>query len=90
MVPHHQWVYWVHLLLLFFSDALKAFWVVSRFARCDYRRSKHLSKKMAVFASPIPVIVYVVGCILAYHLLHGGSKCIPINWMEPILGTICL
>jgi succinate dehydrogenase / fumarate reductase cytochrome b subunit len=38
-----------------------------------------------VFASPLPVVVYVVGCIsLAYHLLHGvQSSFQSLGWNHP-------
>ena len=53
---------------------LKDFWIVSRFdAQGGITETKTLYHFMVeVFANPVPVTLYVLGCIsLAYHLLHG-------------------
>ena len=74
------------LLLLFLVMHLKHFWVVSRFTDVITGGQKTLFQEMQeVFASPIPVIVYVVGCIsLAYHLLHGvQSSFQSLGWNHP-------
>ena len=62
------------ILLLFLVMHLKHFWIVSRFdAQGGLTESKTLYHFMVeVFANPVPVTLYVLGCIsLAYHLLHG-------------------
>jgi succinate dehydrogenase / fumarate reductase cytochrome b subunit len=74
------------LLLLFLVMHLKHFWVVSRFTDVITGGQKTLFQEMQeVFASPIPVIVYVVGCIsLAYHLLHGVQSAFQsLGWNHP-------
>jgi succinate dehydrogenase / fumarate reductase, cytochrome b subunit len=69
---------------------LKHFWVVSRFGMPHHLGDvqyavehtgtqevlENLFLEMAqVFANPIAVIVYVLGCFsLAYHLLHGFAS----------------
>ncbi len=61
------------LLLIFLVIHLKHFWVVSRFTDEITSGQETLFDEMKeVFANPLPVIIYVFGCIsLAYHLLHG-------------------
>lgn len=70
------------IILIFLVMHLKHFWVVSRFAvpheleHMTYASGAHLEnlylEMVEVFANPVAVIVYVLGCIgLAYHLLHG-------------------
>jgi succinate dehydrogenase / fumarate reductase cytochrome b subunit len=62
------------LLLIFLVMHLKHFWVVSRFTNeiQEAAGSTLFDEMVFVFADPIPVFVYVIGCIsLAYHLLHG-------------------
>lgn len=61
------------LLLLFLVVHLKDFWVTSRFTDKITSGEITLFEEMAiVFANPMAVVVYVLGCIsLAYHLLHG-------------------
>jgi succinate dehydrogenase / fumarate reductase cytochrome b subunit len=62
------------ILLLFLVMHLKDFWIVSRFdAQGGLTETKTLYHFMLeVFANPVPVTLYVLGCIsLAYHLLHG-------------------
>ncbi len=62
------------LLLIFLVMHLKHFWVVSRFTDAiqETAGSTLFDEMVVVFADPLPVIVYVIGCIsLAYHLLHG-------------------
>lgn len=74
------------LLLLFLVMHLKHFWVVSRFTDVITGGQKTLFQEMQeVFASPLPVVVYVVGCIsLAYHLLHGvQSSFQSLGWNHP-------
>jgi succinate dehydrogenase / fumarate reductase, cytochrome b subunit len=74
------------LLLLFLVLHLKHFWVVSRLT--DQITGGHTTlfdEMKAVFASPIAVIIYVLGCIsLAYHLLHGFQSAFQtIGWNHP-------
>lgn len=74
------------LLLLFLVMHLKHFWVVSRFTDVITGGQKTLFQEMQeVFASPLPVVVYVVGCIsLAYHLLHGVQSAFQsLGWNHP-------
>lgn len=62
------------LLLIFLVMHLKHFWVVSRFTNDiqETAGSTLFDKMINVFTDPLPVIIYVIGCIsLAYHLLHG-------------------
>lgn len=62
------------LLLIFLVMHLKHFWVVSRFTDAiqETKGSTLFDKMKTVFTDPIPVIIYVIGCLsLAYHLLHG-------------------
>jgi succinate dehydrogenase / fumarate reductase cytochrome b subunit len=61
------------LLLFFLVIHLKDFWVESRFTDEFEGGQKTLFTEMkAVFANPLAVWIYVLGCIsLAYHLLHG-------------------
>jgi succinate dehydrogenase / fumarate reductase, cytochrome b subunit len=70
------------IVLIFLVMHLKHFWVVSRFSipheleHATYASGAHLEnlyvEMVEVFANPVAVIVYVLGCIgLAYHLLHG-------------------
>ena len=75
------------LILIFLVLHLKHFWVVSRFGMPHHLEEvtyaaahtgapelmENLFVEMVnVFANPIAVIVYVLGCFsLAYHLLHG-------------------
>lgn len=60
--------------LIFLVMHLKHFWVVSRFTDAiqETKGSTLFDKMKTVFTDPIPVIIYVIGCLsLAYHLLHG-------------------
>ena len=61
------------IILLFLIMHLKHFWVVSRFTdKIEGGEITLFQEMVNVFASPLPVIVYVLGCIsLCYHLLHG-------------------
>lgn len=61
------------LLLIFLIIHLRHFWVVSRLTDQITGGSTTLFDEMkAVFASPIPVVIYVFGMIsLSYHLMHG-------------------
>ena len=62
------------LLLIFLVMHLKHFWVVSRFTDAiqETKGSTLFDEMKTVFTDPIPVIIYVIGCLsLAYHLLHG-------------------
>lgn len=74
------------LLLLFLVLHLKHFWVVSRFTDEITSGQETLFNEMKeVFANPVAVIVYVVGCIsLAYHLLHGVQSAFQsLGWNHP-------
>lgn len=62
------------LLLIFLVIHLKHFWVISRFTNkiTEAAGSTLFDEMIVVFADPISVFIYVIGCIsLAYHLLHG-------------------
>ena len=62
------------LLLIFLVMHLRHFWVVSRFTDAiqETAGSTLFDEMIIVFTDPIPVIIYVIGCLsLAYHLLHG-------------------
>lgn len=61
------------LLLIFLIIHLRHFWVVSRLTDQITGGSTTLFDEMkAVFTSPIPVVIYVLGMIsLSYHLMHG-------------------
>jgi len=62
------------LLLIFLVMHLKHFWVVSRFTDAirETKGSTLFDEMKTVFTDPLPVIIYVIGCLsLAYHLLHG-------------------
>lgn len=62
------------LLLIFLVMHLKHFWVLSRFTDSikETAGSTLFDEMLRVFVDPIPVVIYVIGCIsLAYHLLHG-------------------
>jgi succinate dehydrogenase / fumarate reductase, cytochrome b subunit len=74
------------LLLIFLVVHLKHFWVVSRFTDVITGGQKTLFQEMVeVFANPVPVVLYVLGCIsLAYHLLHGfQSSFQTMGWNHP-------
>jgi succinate dehydrogenase / fumarate reductase, cytochrome b subunit len=74
------------LLLIFLVIHLRHFWVVSRFTDVITSGEKTLFQEMTeVFANPIPVIIYVLGCIsLAYHLLHGFQSAFQtMGWNHP-------
>lgn len=66
------------ILLIFLVVHLKHFWIVSRFGLPHHLPELTgggedlFSEMVAVFANPVPVVIYVLGCIgLSYHLLHG-------------------
>jgi succinate dehydrogenase / fumarate reductase, cytochrome b subunit len=61
------------LLLLFLILHLRHFWFVSRLTdEITSGQSTLFAEMKEVFASPIVVAIYVLGCIsLAYHLMHG-------------------
>jgi succinate dehydrogenase / fumarate reductase cytochrome b subunit len=73
------------LLLLFLIIHLKHFWYFSRLTN-DLTEAHTLYNEMQiVFASPIVVIIYVLGCIsLGYHLLHGFQSAFQsLGWNHP-------
>ncbi|MCZ2479240.1 succinate dehydrogenase cytochrome b subunit [Aquirufa nivalisilvae] len=73
------------LLLLFLIIHLKHFWYFSRLT--DNLTEEHTlyNEMQAVFASPIVVAIYVLGCIsLGYHLLHGFQSAFQsLGWNHP-------
>lgn len=73
------------LLLLFLIIHLKHFWYFSRLT--DNLTEEHTlyNEMQAVFASPIVVVIYVLGCIsLGYHLLHGFQSAFQsLGWNHP-------
>ena len=74
------------LLLLFLIMHLRHFWVVSRFT--DEITGGHqtlFGEMKEVFANPVPVVLYVLGCIsLSYHLMHGfQSSFQTMGWNHP-------
>lgn len=74
------------LLLIFLVIHLRHFWVVSRFTDEITSGQVTLFGEMKeVFASPFPVVLYLVGCIsLAYHLLHGFQSAFQtMGWNHP-------
>jgi succinate dehydrogenase / fumarate reductase, cytochrome b subunit len=74
------------LLLIFLVIHLRHFWVVSRFTDEITGGSTTLFAEMqAVFANPLPVALYVLGCIsLAYHLMHGFQSAFQtMGWNHP-------
>lgn len=74
------------LLLIFLVVHLRHFWVVSRFTdEITSGRETLFGEMKEVFESPVPVVIYVFGCIsLAYHLLHGfQSSFQSLGWNHP-------
>jgi succinate dehydrogenase / fumarate reductase, cytochrome b subunit len=74
------------LLLIFLVIHLRHFWVVSRFTdEITSGRETLFGEMKEVFANPIPVVIYVLGCIsLAYHLLHGFQSAFQtMGWNHP-------
>jgi succinate dehydrogenase / fumarate reductase, cytochrome b subunit len=74
------------LLLIFLVIHLRDFWVVSRFTdEITSGRETLFGEMKEVFANPIPVAIYVLGCIsLAYHLLHGFQSAFQtMGWNHP-------
>jgi succinate dehydrogenase / fumarate reductase, cytochrome b subunit len=74
------------LLLIFLVIHLRHFWIVSRFTDVITSGEKTLFQEMAeVFANPVPVVIYVLGCIsLAYHLMHGFQSAFQtMGWNHP-------
>ena len=74
------------LLLIFLVIHLRHFWITSRFT--DEITGGHttlFAEMVETFANPIPVIIYVIGCIsLAYHLSHGfQSSFQTMGWNHP-------
>ncbi|RXK47129.1 succinate dehydrogenase cytochrome b subunit [Aquirufa rosea] len=73
------------LLLLFIIIHLKHFWYFSRLT--DNLTEEHtlFHEMQAIFASPVVVVIYVLGCIsLAYHLLHGFQSAFQtLGWNHP-------
>ena len=74
------------LLLIFLVIHLRNFWVTSRFT--DEITGGHttlFAEMVETFSNPIPVIIYVIGCIsLAYHLSHGfQSSFQTMGWRHP-------
>ena len=88
------------ILLIFLVVHLKHFWIVSRFGMPHHLTELPgggedlFAEMVMVFANPVPVVIYVMGCIgLAYHLLHGfGSafQTLGINHKSytPIIATV--
>ncbi len=74
------------LLLIFLVIHLRHFWVVSRFTdEITSGRETLFGEMLEVFANPIPVAIYVLGCLsLAYHLLHGFQSAFQtMGWNHP-------
>jgi succinate dehydrogenase / fumarate reductase, cytochrome b subunit len=74
------------LLLIFLVIHLRHFWIVSRFTDVITSGEKTLFQEMTeVFANPVPVVIYVLGCIsLAYHLMHGFQSAFQtMGWNHP-------
>lgn len=73
------------LLLLFLVMHLSHFWFNARIVGSIPEEITMFNKMKEVFASPIPVIVYVIGCgSLAYHLMHGFQSAFQsIGWNHP-------
>jgi len=73
------------LLLLFLVMHLSHFWFNARIAGTIPEQMTMFEKMKEVFVSPIPVIVYVIGCgSLAYHLMHGFQSAFQtIGWNHP-------
>ncbi|MDZ7900432.1 MAG: succinate dehydrogenase cytochrome b subunit [Arcicella sp.] len=74
------------LLLIFLVIHLRHFWVVSRFTD-EITSGQHtlFGEMKEVFANPVPVVIYVLGCLsLAYHLLHGFQSAFQtMGWNHP-------
>lgn len=73
------------LLLLFLVMHLSHFWFNARIAGTIPEEMTMFDKMKEVFANPIPVVVYVVGCgSLAYHLMHGFQSAFQtMGWNHP-------
>ncbi|HTO14671.1 MAG TPA: succinate dehydrogenase cytochrome b subunit [Edaphocola sp.] len=61
------------LILLFLVIHLGHFWLPNRGSQVMGEGEIDLVERMQlIFSSPIPVVIYVLGCLaLGYHLLHG-------------------
>lgn len=73
------------LLLLFLVMHLSHFWFNARIVGSIPSQMTMFEKMKEVFASPIPVVVYVIGCgSLAYHLMHGFQSAFQtLGWNHP-------
>ena len=74
------------LLLIFLVIHLRHFWIVSRFTdEITSGKETLFGEMQQVFANPIPVVLYVLGCIsLSYHLLHGFQSAFQtMGWRHP-------
>jgi succinate dehydrogenase / fumarate reductase, cytochrome b subunit len=74
------------LLLIFLVLHLRHFWYVSRLTdEITSGQETLFGEMLEVFASPVAVVVYVLGCIsLAYHLLHGFQSAFQtMGWNHP-------
>lgn len=73
------------LLLLFLVMHLSHFWFNARITGTIPEEMTMFDKMKEVFANPIPVVVYVVGCgSLAYHLMHGFQSAFQtMGWNHP-------
>jgi len=73
------------LLLLFLILHLKHFWAASRLEGEINAEHTMFHELQEIFANPLVVLVYVLGCIsLAYHLLHGFQSAFQtLRWNHP-------
>jgi len=73
------------LLLLFLILHLKHFWAASRLEGEINAEHTMFHELQEIFANPLVVLVYVLGCIsLAYHLLHGFQSAFQtLGWNHP-------
>lgn len=73
------------LLLLFLILHLKHFWAASRLEGEINSEHTMFHELQEIFANPLVVLVYVLGCIsLAYHLLHGFQSAFQtLGWNHP-------
>jgi succinate dehydrogenase / fumarate reductase, cytochrome b subunit len=74
------------LLLIFLVLHLRHFWYVSRLTdEITSGQETLFGEMIEVFANPVAVVVYVLGCIsLAYHLLHGFQSAFQtMGWNHP-------
>jgi len=71
--------------LLFLILHLKHFWAASRLEGEINAEHTMFHELQEIFANPLVVLVYVLGCIsLAYHLLHGFQSAFQtLGWNHP-------